>query len=64
MTTGEWMTLSEVARRLELSSERVRQLTVAGRLPCVDTPLGRLYARGDVEAFMRAREAAASEVNV
>ncbi|MGO9196848.1 MAG: helix-turn-helix domain-containing protein [Acidimicrobiales bacterium] len=51
------MTASQVARRLQLSSERVRQLAREGRLPAVQhTELGRLWDPKDVEAFASTRD--------
>jgi hypothetical protein len=52
------LTVSQVARRLELSAERIRQLSREGRLLSLNTPLGRLYDRDHVEAFRQARLAA------
>jgi DNA-binding transcriptional MerR regulator len=49
------LTRNQVARRLGLSAEWVRQLSDAGLLPCVRTPLGRLYDAADVERFARHR---------
>jgi len=46
------LTSSQVARRLELSAERVRQLARQGRLPAAqETPLGRLWDAEAVERF-------------
>lgn len=46
------MTVSQVARRLSLSAERVRQLARAGRLPPDQvTALGRLWRPETVERF-------------
>ena len=50
------LTRGQVATRLGISPERVRQLTIAGRLPCTETPLGRLYRDSDVRAFAHERE--------
>jgi len=50
------LTRGQVATRLEISPERVRQLTIAGRLPYTETPLGRLYRDSDVQALARERE--------
>jgi excisionase family DNA binding protein len=50
---------SQAARLLEVSSERVRQLADAGKLPCERTPLGRLFDRADVEALAAERREAA-----
>ena len=51
------LTRGQVATRLGISPERVRQLTIAGRLPCTETPLGRLYRDSDVQALAHEREA-------
>jgi len=51
------LTSSQVARRLELSVERVRQLARAGVLPPDEvTELGRLWHHDTVEEFAAARE--------
>lgn len=47
--------LSEAARRLELSGQRLRALAKEGRVPCVMTPLGRLFDPADIERFRRTR---------
>jgi excisionase family DNA binding protein len=49
------LTRGQVAARLGISPERVRQLTIDGRLPCTHTPLGRLYKLSDVEALAHER---------
>lgn len=50
------MTTSQVARRLKLSSERVRQLALSGRLPPdQETELGRLWLPETVERFAATR---------
>jgi excisionase family DNA binding protein len=59
------LTTKEVARRLNLSAERVRQLANAGQITCTTTDLGRLfdpevveqYARGHVRYAHRASSA-------
>lgn len=51
------MTATDVARRLNISSDRVRQLTRAGAFAVTETPLGRLYDAADVERVAREREA-------
>lgn len=57
------LTIGTVARKLGVSSQRVWKLTQEGRLPFYDTPLGRLYARAGVDAYLaeraKAREASA-----
>ena len=42
MIDQDWLAPTQAGRRLELSAERVCQLTAEGRLPCTRTPLGRL----------------------
>jgi excisionase family DNA binding protein len=54
--TQNVMTRSQVARRLGVSAEYVGQLSAAGRLNFVRTPLGRLYDAAEVEAFAQERE--------
>jgi excisionase family DNA binding protein len=52
------ITTSEAARMLGMSAERVRQLANAGRLPCRQTALGRLFDPADVAAFAKLRRPA------
>jgi hypothetical protein len=54
------MRAGEVGRALGVTRERVRQLTLAGHLLAVDTPLGRLYVREDVERLAKRRELVAA----
>jgi excisionase family DNA binding protein len=49
------LTTKEVARRLNLSAERVRQLANSGQLTCTVTDLGRLFDPADVEHYARTR---------
>ena len=56
METTEQLTRSQVARRLGVSSEYVRDLALSGRITYCETPLGRLYDAASVEAFAQARE--------
>lgn len=54
----EIMTTGDVAKALNCSSELVRLLAKAGRLPCRTTRSGqRIFLRKDVEALARQREA-------
>jgi DNA-binding transcriptional MerR regulator len=47
---------ADVAKRLKVSCERVRQLERAGLLPAIKTPGGfRIYRAADVEALRRQR---------
>ena len=50
------LTASETARRIRRSSVRVNQLTQAGELPSISTPLGRLYDPDDVAAYLARRD--------
>lgn len=52
----EQLTVSQSARLLGLSAERVRQLASSGQLPSTITPLGRLFERVDVERLARQRQ--------
>ena len=47
--------MSEAARRLELSAQRVRALADEGRLAYVMSPLGRLFDPAEVERFRHTR---------
>jgi hypothetical protein len=50
--TYEYLTVSQVARLLQLSSERIRQLDRSGRLKADQTTaLGRLYLPAPVDAY-------------
>jgi excisionase family DNA binding protein len=49
MLDQDWLTPSQAGRRLDLSAERVRQLTAEGRLSFIRTPLGRLLDPASVE---------------
>ena len=52
------MTVSQVARRLNLSAERVRQLARSGQLPAdQETELGRLWLPETIERFALVRSA-------
>ena len=58
-TETDWsklLTASQVARRLEVSTERVRQWAAKGQLPpAQETPYGRLWDPRTVEQFAQAR---------
>ena len=61
--TEKYLSTSEVARRLSLSSERVRQLARSGALPPAKmTRLGRLWSPEAVESFAAQRELTAEAV--
>ncbi|GAA4403391.1 MerR family transcriptional regulator [Tsukamurella soli] len=51
------LTKGQVARRLGLSPERVRQLSESGALACQHTPLGRLYDPDEVDRYAATRAA-------
>ena len=62
---ADYLTTSEVARMLRLSSERVRQLARNGQLPVYShTKLGRLWTIETVEQFAASRRAAPSSDEV
>lgn len=51
------LTASQVARRLRLSVERIRQLSRTGRLPAdAETPLGKLWSEETVTKFEARRD--------
>jgi hypothetical protein len=51
------LTSSQVARRLRLSVERIRQLSRTGRLPAdAETPLGKLWSEETVARFEATRD--------
>lgn len=54
--SSDMLTMSQVGRELGVSSERVRQLVKAGKLPATWTPLGRLVRSDDVAALRKERE--------
>jgi excisionase family DNA binding protein len=55
--TEEWLSLTQAANRLGLSSQAVRNMADAGRLGCYRSPLGRLVATEDVERIAAERAA-------
>lgn len=55
-TETHYMTPAQVSHRLGLTTQRVRQLANTGVLPCVVTPLGRLFAVEDVERLAGERD--------
>ena len=55
MIDQDWLTPTQAGRRLELSAERVRQLTAAGRLLWVRRALGRLVDPADLERLVEER---------
>jgi excisionase family DNA binding protein len=50
-------TTVQVARRLDVSEQKVRQWAADGRLPCLATPHGRLFDPAVVERFAVERAA-------
>ncbi len=48
---GSPLTTGEVARALNVSVDRVRQLARSGQLTFTETPYGRLFDPVEVEAF-------------
>jgi len=58
METERSLTLSQVARRLELSSARVNELRRQGKLRAAKTPLGYLFPEAEIDAYARARKEA------
>ena len=55
MLDQRWLTPTQAGRRLNLSAERVRQLTAEGRLAYLCTPLGRLLDPASVERLAEER---------
>jgi excisionase family DNA binding protein len=49
------LSVIQVAHRLNLTPERIRQLANAGKIPYERTTLGRLFRPEDVEAFVQER---------
>jgi excisionase family DNA binding protein len=56
MELSEMLTPAEAARILDVTPERVRQLSDGGHLAATRTRLGRLFARTDVEALRKQRD--------
>jgi excisionase family DNA binding protein len=55
---GELLTTADVAKELQVSTDLVRQLARAGRLPALTTRSGqRIYRLADVEALVKVRSA-------
>jgi excisionase family DNA binding protein len=55
IVTADTLTPAQTARRLDLSRERVIQLSNEGRLPAIRTPLGRLFPVDAVERLAAER---------
>jgi hypothetical protein len=54
--TAEWLSPSQAARRLDISSNWVRKLSDRGTLRSVGTTLGRLINPSSVDELVRARQ--------
>jgi len=55
----EWVRAGEAAEILGVSSSRIRQLSLAGRLRHKQTPMGRIYRRTAIEALAEERRVSA-----
>jgi hypothetical protein len=51
-----YLTVSQAARALEITSEYIRQLTRQQKLACLLTPLGRLIPLVEIERFRSERK--------
>lgn len=51
----ELLQISEAARVLGLSAQRLRTLADEGHVSCVRTPFGRLFERAELERFRATR---------
>jgi len=58
-TLEDMMSPAQVARRLDVTPARVRQMLDRGELPYVATPLGRLVEANDVNTLLEKRRVAA-----
>jgi len=57
MPQDQWLTVADVARKLNLMPDTVRDLERQGRLKAVRTLGGvRLFLKADVEGFIQERE--------
>jgi excisionase family DNA binding protein len=50
------LTPAQAARLVGVTPDRLRQLSDTGKLPATRTPLGRLFARADVERLRQQRQ--------
>ena len=57
MVSVDGLRTAEVARRLEISEQRVRQLATGGQLPYVATPYGRVFDPAAVQRLASERAA-------
>lgn len=48
---------SEAARIIGVSPQRIQQLAREGRISCIETSLGRLYERHEIDRLIAEREA-------
>ena len=55
-----WLTRQQAARIMATSAEWVWQLSTRGQIEALNTPLGKLYKRSDVERAARKRIDASS----
>jgi hypothetical protein len=55
MREADWLSTSQVAACLEVSSARVRQMLAAGQIAHWPTPIGRLIAREEAERLAEER---------
>jgi hypothetical protein len=55
-TINRMLTPVQVGKLLGVSTDRVRQIALAGELPSMMTPLGRLYWLQDVQELALSRE--------
>jgi len=53
--SSDWLSPTQAANRLGISTQRVRQLADAGQLAHVRTPLGRVFTRASVERLAEER---------
>ena len=62
--TGDWLSSTQSAQRLGISSQRVRQLLDDGQLVAVRTSLGHLFDPASVEELVTARSRRLEPVGV
>ena len=51
----DWLKPSDAARLAGISANWLKLLGQQGRIDCLETPLGRLYKKADVERFREER---------
>ena len=64
LSGDDMLTTSEAARLIGVSAETIRAWLRDGRLPCIDTRLGALIARRDVEMVIARRAAEQTDAAV